>query len=139
MDDCILRDPLIIGGAGLPEGRVVGDMVELIDIVPTVAELAGLELSYRQFGKSLVDAMEGEAGQHRKYAFSEGGFVREEEPVLERGPFPYDLKGLLQHEDPTLVGKAIAVRSTSFTTESRTRSSSSTCPALPTSPAWNPS
>ena len=30
--------------------------------------------------------------------------------MLEQGAYPYDLKGALQHEDTTLVGKAIAIR-----------------------------
>ncbi len=39
----------------------------------------------------------------------------DEEPQLERPAFPYDLKGELQHRDPRLVGKAIAVRDQRYT------------------------
>jgi arylsulfatase A-like enzyme len=39
----------------------------------------------------------------------------EEEPQIERAAFPYDKKSELQHEDPTLVGKAVAVRDKDWT------------------------
>jgi hypothetical protein len=48
--------------------------------------------------------------KHKDYAFSEGGFLLSEEPLLEQAPYPYDLKTALQHEDTTLVGKAISLR-----------------------------
>jgi arylsulfatase A-like enzyme len=52
---------------------------------------------------------------HREYAFSEGGFLVEEEPKFERAPFPYDLKCALQHDRPETVGKAVAVRDRRWT------------------------
>ena len=33
-----------------------------------------------------------------------------DEPLLEQGPFPYDFKVALQHNDTSLVGSALAVR-----------------------------
>jgi hypothetical protein len=38
-----------------------------------------------------------------------------EEPQLELGPFPYDLKGELQHRDPRLVGRVVVVRDRRYT------------------------
>ena len=53
---------------------------------------------------------------HRDAAFSEGGFTVAEEPLLERGTGgAYRHKQDLQHEDPTLVGRAIAVRTDRWT------------------------
>jgi hypothetical protein len=60
-----------------------------------------------------LPAMAGDG--HRPYAFTEGGFAVEEEPQLERPTFPYDLKGEIQHRDPRLVGKAVAVRDKRWT------------------------
>ncbi|MEU6476590.1 sulfatase-like hydrolase/transferase [Streptomyces sp. NPDC047017] len=112
---CITRDPLVVSGGGLPAGQHTDAMVELIDIVPTILELAGTEPGYRQFGRSLLPLLRDPAGAHRAYAFTEGGFSREEEPQLEAAGFPYDLKAALQHESPELVGRAIAVRDTEWT------------------------
>ncbi|MFF8717496.1 sulfatase-like hydrolase/transferase [Streptomyces sp. NPDC015184] len=115
MHDCITRDPLIISGGGFARGQVCDSMVEMIDVLPTVLELAGVEAPHRHFGRSLTPLLADPAGSHRQYAFTEGGFTEEEEPQMERPAFPYDLKGALQHEDPTLVGKAVAVRDREWT------------------------
>ncbi|MFI5718136.1 sulfatase-like hydrolase/transferase [Nocardia sp. NPDC051750] len=115
MHECITRDPLIISGAGIPAGRRCAAMVELIDILPTVLELAGTTAQHRHFGRSLVPLLHDPDREHREFAFTEGGFTREEEPQLENGGFPYELKAALQHEDPTLVGRAVAVRDRTWT------------------------
>jgi arylsulfatase A-like enzyme len=115
LHDCITRDPLIISGPGVGEGHVCDAMVEMVDVLPTVLELAGVEAPHRHFGRSLAPLLDDPGAPHRTYAFTEGGFTVEEEPQLERPSFPYDLKGDLQHEDPTLVGKAVAVRDAEWT------------------------
>ena len=53
--------------------------------------------------------------EHRRYAFTEGGFSDWEESQLERPSFPYDLKGAIQHEEPRSVGRAVAVRDERWT------------------------
>lgn len=110
MHPCITRDPVIISGGGLPAGQSSDAMVELIDVFPTLLDLAGISPGHPHFGRSLRHVLENPADEHRRYAFSEGGFLVEEEPRLERSGFPYDLKGQLQHDRPELVGKACAVR-----------------------------
>ncbi|WP_129669379.1 sulfatase-like hydrolase/transferase [Phytoactinopolyspora endophytica] len=112
---CITRDPVIISGAGLPAAGPVDAMVELIDVFPTVLDIAGVEATHRHFGHSLLPLMRGSTTQHREYAFSEGGFLVEEEPMFENSGFPYDRKAGLQHERPEAVGKAIAVRDARWT------------------------
>jgi arylsulfatase A-like enzyme len=115
MDPCITRDPLILSGGPVPSGVRSDAMVELIDLLPTVLELAGISAPHRHFGRSLVPLLTDPGGEHREYAFTEGGFTVAEEPQLERPPFPYDLKGELQHEDPAAVGRAVAVRNREWT------------------------
>ncbi|MFF9510977.1 sulfatase-like hydrolase/transferase [Streptomyces sp. NPDC014724] len=117
MHDCITRDPLIISGPGLGlgQGQVCEEMVELVDILPTVLELADVEAPHAHFGRSLVPLLKDPSAPHREFAFTEGGFTVAEEPRLENAAFPYDRKAALQHEDPTLVGKAIAVRDQRWT------------------------
>lgn len=115
MDACITRDPLVISAPGFAQGQVSDAMVELIDIVPTVLELAGVDAGYRHYGRTLVPLLHDASAPHREYAFTEGGFTIEEEPQLEQAGFPYDLKVALQHEQPRLVGKAAAVRDGEWT------------------------
>ncbi|MFE2373650.1 sulfatase-like hydrolase/transferase [Streptomyces sp. NPDC059398] len=115
MHSCITRDPLVISGGGLPGGQHTDAMVELLDIVPTVLELAAADAPHRHFGRSLLPVIADPGTPHREYAFTEGGFSRDEEPRFERAGFPYDLKAALQHEQPELVGRAIAVRDREWT------------------------
>lgn len=112
----ILRNPLVIAGPGIPEGVVDDGMVELIDVFPTLLELAGVPGgAHRHFGRSLMPRLRGEVDEHRALAFSEGGFTIEEEPQYEYAEFPYDAKTDLQHARPALVGKAVAVRDRRWT------------------------
>ena len=53
----VTRVPLIIDAPGLEPGRS-GSVVELVDIYPTVSELAGLEPPAKTQGKSLVPILE---------------------------------------------------------------------------------
>ncbi|GAA1649466.1 sulfatase-like hydrolase/transferase [Nonomuraea maheshkhaliensis] len=115
MHACITRDPLILSGGPVPSGRTSDALVELIDVIPTLLDLAGISATHSHYGRSLRHLFDTPDAEHRTYAFTEGGFLVEEEPRMERGPFPYDLKGELQHENPTLVGKAFAVRDRDWT------------------------
>lgn len=116
MHDCLARDPLVMAGPGIPRGRDVDEMVELIDIVPTVHDLAGIEPDYTHFGKSLLPVLAEPDAGHREYAFTEGGFLGVEiEQVTGGGPFPYNLKQQVEHDHPECVGKVVAVRSRDWT------------------------
>ncbi|GAA1383505.1 sulfatase-like hydrolase/transferase [Kitasatospora putterlickiae] len=115
MHSCITRDPLIIAGGGLPEGGVSDSMVELVDVMPTLLELAGTAPVQRHFGRSLVPHLHDPDSEHRRYAFTEAGFSVEEHDQLEQGGFPYDLRIALAQERPAVVGKAIAVRDQEWT------------------------
>ncbi|KAF2247976.1 alkaline phosphatase-like protein [Trematosphaeria pertusa] len=115
----LVHEPLIIGGAGLPEGVVYEEMAEMVDLVPTMLQLGSTGEFYAHYGLSLVDAMHAagrnETLPHKQYAFTEGGFLTSEEPLLEQGPYPYDIKTALQHDDTELVGKAVSIRDQEFT------------------------
>lgn len=70
--DGAVRVPLILKRAGMQKLGVVNKSpVETVDLGPTLVELAGGELSYRQFGKSFVSALDGSS--HRDDALSEIG------------------------------------------------------------------
>jgi arylsulfatase A-like enzyme len=109
LHSCLVRNPLVLAGPGVPEGEERSDLVELIDLFATMVELAEAEPRHTHFGRSLL------TGEPRDAAFSEGGFTVAEEPLLERADYPYDLKAGLQHEAPETVGKAIGLRTERWT------------------------
>ncbi|KAH6673457.1 alkaline-phosphatase-like protein [Halenospora varia] len=115
LSDSLVHEPLIIGGGGLPQGKVSDVMAEMVDLVPTVFELCGVGEHFPHNGKSLVPVLVEGATFHKTFAFSEGGFLTSEEPLLEQAPYPYDIKAGLQHDDTTLVGKAISIRNENWT------------------------
>jgi arylsulfatase A-like enzyme/Flp pilus assembly protein TadD len=57
--DATTRIALLIAGPGVPGGRVVDDLVRSIDVLPTLAELAGFLPGDRNQGTSLVPALQG--------------------------------------------------------------------------------
>ena len=101
---CLVRNPLMLAGPGVPEGAERAAPAELIDLFATLLELGEVDAQHSHFGRSLL------TGAPRDAAFSEGGFMLAEEPLLEQAPFPYDQKAALQHDDPASVGRAIAMR-----------------------------
>ncbi|KAJ4349601.1 uncharacterized protein N0V89_008217 [Didymosphaeria variabile] len=115
LSDSLTHEPLIIGGGGLPQGRVSDVMAEMVDLVPTIFHLSGIGEHFPHNGISLVPVLVDGETFHKTYAFTEGGFLISEEPLLEQAPFPYDIKANLQHEDTSLVGKAISIRDKEWT------------------------
>ncbi|KAK8040158.1 hypothetical protein PG993_008569 [Apiospora rasikravindrae] len=91
-------------------------MSEMVDLIPTVFELCGIGQDFPHNGQSLVPVLVDGAAEHKKYAYSEGGFLQSEELLLEQSPYPYDLKAALQHQDGAVwVGKALAIRDPTWT------------------------
>ncbi|TBU95838.1 sulfatase [Pseudomonas dryadis] len=115
VDECLVRTPLIVAGPGLAAGGESRALVELIDVFPSLLELAGLRAGHVHYGRSFLNCLRDPAASHRDEVFSEGGFRVEEVELLEDGAFPYDLKGQLQRERPELVGKVVALRNAEWT------------------------
>lgn len=110
LDDCLVRNPLVIHDPRAGSG-VADSFAELVDLTPTLLELAEVEATHTHFGKSLVPLLSDPSLPHRDAAFSEGGFLLAEEPLLESGSQGhYRPKQELQHEDPSLTGRAISIR-----------------------------
>ncbi|MDF1825623.1 MAG: sulfatase [Verrucomicrobiales bacterium] len=63
--------PLLIAGPGIRPGEASDSLVSLIDIGPTVLELAGIEIPERFQGVSLVPLFEDPAARVRDYLFAE--------------------------------------------------------------------
>ena len=71
--DASVQVPLIIAGPGVTT-RVVPDQVRIIDVMPTVLDLAGIEVPAAVQGASLRPALEGE--RQTLLAFSESWYPR---------------------------------------------------------------
>ncbi|VWC40570.1 sulfatase [Burkholderia aenigmatica] len=115
VNECLLRIPLIVSGAGGVRGERSDAMVEMIDVFPTLLQLAGLQAPHAHFGKSFARCLTESGAAHREYAFSEGGFRVDEAEYFERAAFPYDVKAALQKAQPESVGKAAVVRTHDWT------------------------
>lgn len=110
LDPQLTANPLVMSIPGLPEGRVTGAHVEMVDLLPTLLELAGTKAAHTHFGKSLIPLLEDPAAAHRGAAFCEGGFRVADEPLLETAGWIYEPKGRLQHERTDLAGLAMCIR-----------------------------
>lgn len=88
-EDPISNVPLLIKPAkGLTVvPRISKAQVELLDLPATIAELAGFDLSYTQFGKSLLTSVAGQE-EHRDAVFCEGGRIHGETQAMEQGHGP---------------------------------------------------
>lgn len=70
MFDEELRVPLVVCAPGRRPGRV--DLpVSLVDVVPTLLDLTGVDLPYPRHGESLVPLMEGETQRRRPWVYAE--------------------------------------------------------------------
>ena len=88
------------------------DFVELLDLPSTIAELAGFDLGYKQFGYSMMPLIAGKPGE-RDFAVSEGGRLPGEEQCMEKGHHPPSLywpRLSAQEDEDGAHGKAIMLR-----------------------------
>ncbi len=115
LDPCLTRNPLIVAGPNARGGAVCDAFVEMVDMLPTLLELAELHAAHSHFGRSFVSLLGTPESELRPFACCEGGFRAEDEHLFERPSGEYVLKGALQHEDPTLVGKAFCLRNRDWT------------------------
>jgi uncharacterized sulfatase len=69
-DGCT-RIPLIASGPGLPRGAVVNSLVSLIDLPPTLLDLAGIGATGGMHGRSLLPLLAGKPGAERESVYME--------------------------------------------------------------------
>jgi choline-sulfatase len=60
-----LRVPLLVSGPGIQPGQVSGALIELIDLNPTICQLAGLPPQPHIDAQSFVPILNGDATEHR--------------------------------------------------------------------------
>jgi arylsulfatase A-like enzyme len=83
VEDVLVHNPLVIHDPSGAHG-VVDAFAEMVDLTATLEDLAELEPSLH-FGRSLRPLLADAALPHRDAAFSEGGFLLAEEPLIEGG------------------------------------------------------
>lgn len=115
LHECLTRIPLIVSGQPVAQASRSDALIELLDVFPTLLDLAGIAPSHPHFGKSFRPCLSDPQLAHRSEVFSEGGFTVEEAAFFETSRFPYDLKSALQKSDPESVGKAICLRTAEWT------------------------
>jgi arylsulfatase A-like enzyme len=89
-------------------------LIEMTDMLPTLAEACAVELGHTHFGRSLLPLLRGEATEHRQYVFSEGGALSSEVHTHETDRPKEDIywaRVALQGSEPEVHGKAIMIRS----------------------------
>jgi arylsulfatase A-like enzyme len=114
-EDVLINVPFAIHVPGCkPLSSPSEDLIEMIDLLPTLAEACGIELGHTHFGRSLLPILRGERSQHRNYVFSEGGALETEVHTHETDrpkENVYWARVALQVTDPEVHGKAVMIRS----------------------------
>ena len=100
LDPSLLHNPLILSGPGIGEGTTTDEPVELVDLLPTLLELADTEASHSHFGRSLTPLFVDPTAAHREFACAEGGFRITDTELLERPTGIYEPKGRLPARAP---------------------------------------
>ncbi len=79
----VLAVPLMVRGPGIPAGHRVPGLVQLTDVLPTVAELAGVSVPEGVEGESLVGTWSrGEPIDSRRFAYAEADHRNDEDDIL---------------------------------------------------------
>ncbi|MES2464743.1 MAG: sulfatase-like hydrolase/transferase [Armatimonadota bacterium] len=120
LDDTLTRVPMIVRAPGGKAGHVVREVTELLDLTPTVLDIAEIPLKHTQFGRSLVPQISGAPGDPTRAAFAEGGYALHEPNCFEGRPDTdqglrdpshiYHPKGKLQQDVPLSVCRSVMVR-----------------------------
>ena len=74
--DVGLHVPLIIRTPNGTQNHIVDDLVELVDLCPTLLESAGLTVAPEIQGISQIQALQGGAAYKREYLFAETGAIK---------------------------------------------------------------
>jgi len=117
--DCLIKVPLIIKIPGIkPNNNPINNLVETIDLFPTMLEIANIKPKYTHFGKSLIPLIKGEDNEHRDLVFAEGGYLPREPQCFEVKIKSPDLPLLgiyydkirISYDDPSTVSRSAMIR-----------------------------
>lgn len=110
LDDVVFM-PLLVKRPGQAEGRVVDDPVQTVDILPTIADVLGVEVPWRVDGKSLFGARDRErflfVGDSGRFTADPQALVARREGSLRRQAayFGSGLYGI--GPNPSLLGRRL--------------------------------
>ena len=117
--DCLIKVPLVMKIPGItPKKHLYDDLVQTIDLFPTILKIANIETPYTHFGKSLLPLINEKTSNLRNEVYAEGGYnLREPQCFETLIPSPdvplagiyYD-KTNLQKEKPDLVSRSVMIR-----------------------------
>ena len=117
--DCLINVPLIIKTPDSHlKNKIIEELVQTIDIFPTVLRIANITTSYTHFGMDLIPLINNEIDAIRQAVFAEGGYNPREsqcfEPVIQDTDAPgigiyYD-KTNIPKEDRSSVARSAMVR-----------------------------
>lgn len=71
--DSFCKIPFIMTGPGCGESKRFAGPVELVDLMPTLLDLAGVNIPYGVQGKTLAPVLRGEAADHKEFIVIESG------------------------------------------------------------------
>lgn len=114
--DCITRVPLMIWAPGRVPVCRSDALVESIDLLPTLLELAGVPRPRGIQGRSLGPLLRGETSEHRELVFCQGGqepemFDRVVAPNAKPRPcHAYQLKQQALYNEPSINARAKMIR-----------------------------
>jgi len=118
-EDCLTRVPLVIRAPGGKANHSVAECTQLIDIMATVLDLAGIEAQHTHFSKSLLPQIQGASGDPNGAAFIEGGFDAHEPHCfegrgdrLEHPESPYYPLCVAHQTDKSTVVRTATIRTT---------------------------
>ncbi len=117
--DCLINVPLIAKIPGIEsKGILYEQLVQTIDLFPTVLDIAQIKTQYTHFGKNLIPFLQGRSEKIRTAVFAEGGYNPREpqcfEPVVKNPEMPgigiyYDKTNIPQ-ENPSTVARSAMIR-----------------------------
>lgn len=112
--ECIVRVPLLIRLPGvIPAGARFPQLVELIDLAPTILDAMGAEVPRWMHGKSLLSLMQGKTAAHKDAVFCQGG-VEADATLRASRPERPSVKQQVLLDFPEAMGRAKMVRTERF-------------------------
>lgn len=118
-EDAMLHTPLIMR---IPDYAPVDDrgcLVEMVDLYPTVLDLAGIDARHYHFGRSLLPLLKGGVeDRHRDAVFAEVGWAIDEKQCftplsIVKGGY-YEKRGRMTLKNPEICARAAMVRTNEY-------------------------
>ncbi len=117
--DCLVNIPLIIKPPNMTnKNLIIDELVQSIDIFPTILEFARIKTPYTHFGKSLYPLIKQETISHRSAVFAEGGYNQREPQCFEFQVYDHKIPIIgiyydkidISYEFPETVSRSVMIR-----------------------------